>query len=84
MIALLSGNQFAEKVSEHCKAYWEAEGVYGEAEANALQQFKAAFKNRNLLPGSSVLFTCSSAGFVVITPISLISFQLAFFSFQRY
>ncbi|GLJ55545.1 hypothetical protein SUGI_1192980 [Cryptomeria japonica] len=65
LIALLTGSQFSEKVSENCQAFWEDEGTYGEAEANALQEFKAAFKNQNLPPGSSILLTSSPAGLVI-------------------
>lgn len=84
LISLLSRSEFVEKVCENCKAYWEAAGKYGEAEAKALQEFKATFKYQNLPPGSTILLTCSPAGLVVITPISLsyISNLLFFLCFQ--
>ncbi|XP_057852871.2 chalcone--flavanone isomerase-like [Cryptomeria japonica] len=65
LTALLTGPQFSEKVSENCQAFWEAEGTYGEAKANALQEFKAAFKNQNLPPGSSILLISSPTGLVI-------------------
>ncbi|KAH9317393.1 hypothetical protein KI387_019162 [Taxus chinensis] len=65
MIAPLSGTQYSEKVSENCQAAWEAAGIYGEAEAKALEAFKAAFKDQNFPPGSSILFTVSPAGLVI-------------------
>lgn len=65
MIAPLSGSQYSEKVSENCQAAWEAAGIYSEAEAKALQEFKAAFKDQNFPPGSSILFTSSPAGLVI-------------------
>lgn len=65
MIAPLSGSQYSEKVSENCQAAWEAAGKYGKAEAKALEEFKAAFKDQNFPPGSSILFTSSPAGLVI-------------------
>eukprot|EP01018_Ginkgo_biloba_P012299 Gb_07234 [translate_table: standard] len=65
LIAPLTGAQYSEKVSEGCKAAWEAAGIYGEAEAKALEEFKEAFKDQNFPPGSSILFTVSPAGLVI-------------------
>uniref|UniRef100_A0A0D6QY23 Chalcone-flavonone isomerase family protein n=1 Tax=Araucaria cunninghamii TaxID=56994 RepID=A0A0D6QY23_ARACU len=65
LVLPLSGFQYSEKVSEGCKAAWEAVGIYGEAEAKAIEQFKGVFKDQNFPPGSSILFTHSPAGLVI-------------------
>lgn len=65
LILPLSGAQYSEKVGEGCKAAWEAAGIYGEAEAKAIEQFKEIFKDQNFPPGSSILFTISPTGLVV-------------------
>lgn len=65
LILPLSGAQYSEKVSEGCKAAWEAAGIYGEAEAKAIEQFKEIFKDQNFPPGSSILFTISPTGLVI-------------------
>lgn len=65
LILPLSGAQYSEKVSEGCKAAWEAAGIYGEAEAKAIEQFKDIFKDQNFPPGSSILFTISPTGLVI-------------------
>jgi len=65
LILPLSGAQYSEKVSEGCKAAWEAAGIYGEAEAKAIEQFKDIFKDKNFPPGSSILFTISPAKLVI-------------------
>lgn len=66
MILPLTGVQYSEKVSEGCKAAWEAAGIYGEAEAEAIEEFKKAFKDQNFPPGSSILFTISPAGLAIV------------------
>ncbi|THU72988.1 hypothetical protein C4D60_Mb04t18040 [Musa balbisiana] len=53
----LTGQQYAEKVSENCAAQWKAAGVYTEADGAALEQFKEAFRAETFPPGSSILFT---------------------------
>ncbi|URD98034.1 hypothetical protein MUK42_37682 [Musa troglodytarum] len=53
----LTGQQYAEKVSENCDAQWKAAGVYTEADGAALEEFKEAFRAETFPPGSSILFT---------------------------
>ncbi|KAJ8499932.1 hypothetical protein OPV22_010484 [Ensete ventricosum] len=53
----LTGQQYANKVSENCTAQWKAAGVYTEADGAALEQFKEAFRAETFPPGSSILFT---------------------------
>lgn len=65
LVKPLSGSQYSEKVSEGCKAAWKAAGICGEAEAQALEKFKAVFKDQNFPPGSSIQFTNSPIGLVV-------------------
>lgn len=65
MVLPLTGIQYSEKVTEGCKAAWEAAGIYGKAEAEAIEDFKKAFKDQNFPPGSSILFTISPTGLAV-------------------
>ncbi|XP_057852870.2 chalcone--flavanone isomerase-like [Cryptomeria japonica] len=65
LVLPLSGSEYSEKVSEGCKAAWEAAGIYGEEEAQALEKFKAVFKDQSFQPGSSIQFTNSSNGLVI-------------------
>nr|ADE77594.1 unknown [Picea sitchensis] len=65
MILPLTGIQYSEKVTEGCKAAWEAAGIYGKAEAEAIEEFKQAFKDQNFPPGSSILFTISPTGLAI-------------------
>ncbi|OEL31193.1 Chalcone--flavonone isomerase [Dichanthelium oligosanthes] len=59
MILPLTGEQYLEKVTENCGAYWKATGVYTDAEGVAVEKFKEAFKPEKFPPGASILFTHS-------------------------
>lgn len=45
MILPLTGQQYSEKVTENCIAFWKAIGVYSDDEAKAVEKFLAAFKD---------------------------------------
>nr|Q6QHK0.1 RecName: Full=Chalcone--flavanone isomerase; Short=Chalcone isomerase [Allium cepa]AAS48418.1 chalcone isomerase [Allium cepa]AAU11845.1 chalcone isomerase [Allium cepa] len=62
MILPLTGEQYSEKVTENCVAYWKAIGIYTDAEASAVDKFKQAFKPESFPPGSSILFTHTPSG----------------------
>jgi len=71
----VAAEEFAAKVMESRVAYLKATGAYTDAEAAAVEEFKAAFKSHSLAPGASVLFTHSLAGVLTVsihprTPIS--------------
>ncbi|XP_068637701.1 chalcone--flavanone isomerase [Aristolochia californica] len=66
MILPLTGQQYSEKVTENCVAYWKAAGIYTEAEAMAVEKFKQVFKDENFPPNSSILFTLSPLGSLTI------------------
>ncbi|KAL6636642.1 hypothetical protein ACP70R_024214 [Stipagrostis hirtigluma subsp. patula] len=66
MILPLTGEQYAEKVTENCVAYWKATGVYTDAEGAAVEKFKEAFKPETFPPGASILFTHSPAGVLTV------------------
>nr|AIA59796.1 chalcone isomerase [Lycoris radiata] len=66
MILPLTGEQYTEKVSENCVAYWKAIGIYTDAEAAAIKKFKELFKTENFPPCSSILFTHSPTGSLAI------------------
>ena len=44
MILPLTGEQYSDKVTENCVAYWKAVGAYTDAEGAAVDKFKEAFK----------------------------------------
>ncbi|XP_028799483.1 chalcone--flavonone isomerase 1 [Neltuma alba] len=67
MILPLTGQQYAEKVSENCVAIWKALGIYTEAEEKAIEKFVATFKDETFPPGSSILFTQSPKGSLTIS-----------------
>ncbi|CAN6291328.1 unnamed protein product [Urochloa humidicola] len=67
LILPLTGEQFSDKVSENCVAYWKATGVYTDAEGAVVEKFKAAFKPETFPPGASILFTHSPAGILTVT-----------------
>ncbi|KAK1378125.1 Chalcone-flavonone isomerase family protein [Heracleum sosnowskyi] len=62
----LTGKQYSEKVAENCVAHWKAIGSYTDEEAKAIDKFLEVFKDENFPPGSSILFTQSSAGSLTI------------------
>nr|APM86426.1 chalcone isomerase 2 [Freesia hybrid cultivar] len=66
MILPLTGQQYAEKVTENCVAYWKAIGKYTDAEAAAVDKFSEVFKPEIFPPGSSILFTHSPSGSLTI------------------
>nr|BAJ21533.1 chalcone isomerase [Dahlia pinnata] len=67
MILPLTGQQYAEKVSENCVAAWKSLGIYTEADAKAIDKFLEIFKDQHFPPGSSILFTISPAGLLTIS-----------------
>ncbi|KAI9127561.1 hypothetical protein K1719_000554 [Acacia pycnantha] len=67
MILPLTGQQYAEKVSENCVAIWKALGIYTESEEKAIDKFVSTFKHETFPPGSSILFTQSPKGSLTIT-----------------
>nr|UUY86283.1 chalcone isomerase [Aglaonema commutatum] len=66
MILPLTGQQYSEKVAENCVGHWKAIGIYTDAEAEAVEKFKVAFKEETFPPGSSILFTQSPSGKLTI------------------
>ncbi|KAJ1292970.1 hypothetical protein BS78_01G031900 [Paspalum vaginatum] len=66
MILPLTGEQYSDKVTENCVAYWKATGVYTDAEGAAVDKFKEAFKPETFPPGASILFTHSPAGVLTV------------------
>ncbi|GAV77263.1 Chalcone domain-containing protein [Cephalotus follicularis] len=62
----LTGQQYSEKVSENCVAFWKSVGIYTDAEAKAIEKFIEVFKEETFPPGSSILFTQSPNGALTI------------------
>ncbi|KDP46099.1 hypothetical protein JCGZ_06610 [Jatropha curcas] len=67
MILPLTGQQYSEKVSENCVAFWKSVGIYTDAEAKAIDRFLEVFKPEVFPPGSSILFTQLPNGSVAIS-----------------
>ncbi|CAN6331642.1 unnamed protein product [Urochloa humidicola] len=62
----VAAEEFAGKVMESRVAHLKAAGTYTDAEAAAVEEFKAASKGRSLPPGASVLFTHSPTGVLTV------------------
>lgn len=75
MILPLTGQQYSEKVTENCVAFWKAIGIYSDEEAKAVDKFIETFKNENFPPGHSILFTHSPLGSLTVS-ITLTHFLL--------
>ncbi|GLT66897.1 hypothetical protein SLA2020_392380 [Shorea laevis] len=67
MILTLTGQQYSEKVTENCVAFWKSVGIYTDAEAKAIRKFLEAFKDETFSPGSSILFTKSANGSLTLS-----------------
>ncbi|WVZ61065.1 hypothetical protein U9M48_010993 [Paspalum notatum var. saurae] len=67
MILPLTGEQYSDKVTENCVAFWKATGAYTDAEGAAVDKFKEAFRPETFPPGASILFTHSPAGVLTVT-----------------
>jgi len=67
MILPLTGQQYSEKVSENCVAFWKSVGIYTDAEAKAIEKFTEVLKDETFPPGSSILFTQSPSGSLTIS-----------------
>ncbi|XP_050120609.1 uncharacterized protein LOC126597754 isoform X7 [Malus sylvestris] len=63
----LTGQQYSEKVSENCTAFWKLVGIYTDAEGKAIEMFLEVFKDQNFPPGASILFTQSPKGSLTIS-----------------
>lgn len=67
MILPLTGQQYSEKVTENCVAFWKSVGIYTEEEGKAVDKFCEVFKEEKFPPGHSILFTQSPLGSLTIT-----------------
>ncbi|CAN6710382.1 unnamed protein product [Malus baccata var. baccata] len=63
----LTGQQYSDKVSENCVAFWKSIGIYTDAEGKAIEKFLEVFKDQNFPPGASILFTQSPKGSLTIS-----------------
>ena len=67
VILPLTGQQCSEKVSEHCVAIWKYLGIYIDEGVRAIEKFVSVFKDEAFPPGSSILFTVSPKGSLVVS-----------------
>jgi chalcone isomerase len=72
MILPLTGEQYAEKLTENCVAFWKAVGLYTDAEGVAVEKFKEVFKPETFPPGASILFTHSPSGVLTVSTCLLL------------
>ena len=63
----LEGAEYVRKVSENCVSHMKAVGIYGEAEAEAIDKFIQIFKPHNFPIGSSVLYLQSPNGTLTVS-----------------
>lgn len=56
-ITQLTGQQYTQKVSENCIAFWKSIGAYGDAEAEAIDRLLEVFKDQCFPSGSCIFFT---------------------------
>ncbi|KAK9741451.1 hypothetical protein RND81_03G107000 [Saponaria officinalis] len=66
MILPLTGQQYADKVTENCVKFWKTIGIYTDEEAKAVDKFIEVFKDENFPPGHSILFTQSPSGSLTV------------------
>nr|AOS52792.1 chalcone-flavanone isomerase CHI2b [Tradescantia hirsutiflora] len=57
MVHALTGPEYSDKVTENCMNAWKAAGVFTQDKAEALDQFKEAFKYQDFPPGGTIFFT---------------------------
>jgi chalcone isomerase len=69
MILPLTGEQYAEKLTENCVAFWKAVGLYTDAEGVAVEKFKEVFKPETFPRGASILFTHSPTGILTVSTL---------------
>lgn len=77
MVAPLTGVQYSDKVANNCVNHWKEIGIYTDAEAEAVAEFKEVFKPRNFPPGASLLFAFSASGALSVSIIH--SYLLTFY-----
>lgn len=63
----LTGQDFTGKVTENCASIIKSAGVYGDAEATAIDKFKEIYGDRELSVGFSNLYSQSPTGLLTIT-----------------
>ncbi|KAK1431695.1 hypothetical protein QVD17_08249 [Tagetes erecta] len=66
-IVPITGIQFSEKVCENCVAFWKAKGTYTDEDDKSIDKFLETFKEQKFPPGSSIIFTFSSLGSLMVT-----------------
>nr|UCS45051.1 chalcone isomerase [Iris laevigata] len=66
MVLPLTGEQYSDKVTENCIAYWKAMGTYNEAKQAAIDKFKEVLKPKTFHRGASIVFDHSSNGSLTI------------------
>nr|ALG75881.1 chalcone isomerase [Carthamus tinctorius]AWD93840.1 Chalcone-flavanone isomerase [Carthamus tinctorius] len=67
MIVPLVGMQHAETLSKMCVAIWKAEGTYTDADSATIAKYLEAFKDQKFSPGSSILYTTTPDGLVMVS-----------------
>ncbi|KAK3409036.1 hypothetical protein EUGRSUZ_J01153 [Eucalyptus grandis] len=66
-ITQLTGQQYTNKVTENCIAFWKSNGGYKQEEAEGIDKFIEVFKDQTFPPGSSIFFTHLTNGSYVVS-----------------
>ncbi|KAB2635516.1 chalcone isomerase [Pyrus ussuriensis x Pyrus communis] len=72
----LTGQQYAEKVSENCVAFWKSVGIYTDVEEKAIEKFLEVFKDQNFPPAprlphtwAAFIWLCGPISGLLVQPI---------------
>lgn len=66
MVLPLTGEQYSDKLTENCIAYWKGTGTYSKAKQAAVDRLKGVFKPQAFHHGDSIVFAHSSNGSLAI------------------
>lgn len=62
-----TGKFFAEAAAEKIVKVWKDDETYNDVDAATIEKYLNVFKDENLLPGNSVLYTILSDGSVTVS-----------------
>jgi Chalcone-flavanone isomerase len=76
-VAHLGGKEFAQTVIENCTVYLKKRCLYSQEEEKAAKELLKFFEPIDLPPGSTVFFTYSSSGHLMVSAffVSPIAFK---------
>ncbi|KAJ6804782.1 chalcone--flavonone isomerase [Iris pallida] len=66
MVLPLTGEQYSDKLTENCIAYWKGMGTYNKAKQAAIDRLKEVLKPKTFSHGDSIVFAHSTNGSLAI------------------